>query len=204
MKKVSEETKHLFEAIKNNADAEIIKTLILKGADVSSLCLNQNTALMVAAYYTTNPYIIKLLITAGACIEKKSLNGWSALMLAIIHNRNSGVVKELINEGANIRATNENGETPLILAAGYVNDIDIIKLLIHEATINAVDYFKTTALIKAARLAKNPEIIKVLLDSGADAKITDLAGKNALVYANNNLSIRNSDAYRILYDATVF
>lgn len=203
MKKASEETKQLFEAIQNNADIDTIKSLILQGADVSSLCLNQNTALMVAAYYTNNPYVIKLLMMAGACIEKKSLNGWSPLMLAIIHNRNSGVVKELINEGANINAVNENGETPLILAAGYVTDIDVIKLLIQPNNINVTDYFRTTALIKAARLTENPDVIKVLLEAGSDAKKLDFAGKNALDYANNNLAICHSYVYKILQDTTV-
>jgi ankyrin repeat protein len=45
----------------------------------------------------------------------------------------------------------------------------------------------------AARFSANPEVIKILLEKGADAKAKDKNGKKAIDYARENPAILNSE-----------
>lgn len=71
-----------------------------------------------------------------------------------------------------------------------------------ERDINAMDRDGRTALMYAARFNRNPEVIELLLEFGADASLKSVEGKTAYDYAaeyNENLS--DTDAFRKLYDA---
>mgnify|MGYP001559170824 CR=1 FL=1 len=75
----------------------------------------------------------------------------------------------------------------LVRAARY-GKADIIKLLLLKgANVNKKSFIDMdmTALIWAAK-NNHPEIVKMLIDSGADNNITDKNGKTALMYAEEN------------------
>ena len=54
----------------------------------------------------------------------------------------------------------------------------------------------------AARYNQNPEVIITLLKAGADAKKKDNEGKTAFDYAQKNASLKGTDAYQRLQEAS--
>ena len=65
------------------------------------------------------------------------------------------------------------------------------------ANVNAKDNDGWTPLILAAYFNKNPEVINLLIDAGAD-DATDKSGKMAIDYARNNPRLKGSDALKRL------
>jgi len=53
----------------------------------------------------------------------------------------------------------------------------------------------------AAGANQNPEVIKVLLEAGADGKIRCKNGKTAFDYAKENKHLQNTEVYWLLNDA---
>ena len=74
------------------------------------------------------------------------------------------------------------------MGAAQYGKADVVRLLLLKgAEVNEKSFIDmdVTALIWAAK--KNyPEIVKMLIDSGADNNITDKNGKTALMYAEEN------------------
>ncbi len=58
-----------------------------------------------------------------------------------------------------------------------------------------------TPLMIAAGLNKNPKVIEVLLDAGADGRLESWVRKTAFDYAKGNPAVRNTDAYSLLNEA---
>ena len=54
----------------------------------------------------------------------------------------------------------------------------------------------------AARYNQSPEVIMTLLKAGADAKAKNRHGKTAFDYAQRNASLKDTDAYRQLQEAS--
>ena len=59
----------------------------------------------------------------------------------------------------------------------------------------------TTTLMYAAYFNQNPEVVTILLKSGADGKLKDNEGKTAFYYAKDNENIKGTAAYWELNDA---
>ena len=59
-----------------------------------------------------------------------------------------------------------------------------------------------TVLMYAAKVTKNPEVITILLNAGADAKAKDHDGNTALSYTDINDNIAGTDALRQLEEAS--
>ena len=70
------------------------------------------------------------------------------------------------------------------------------------ADVNARDEYGETPLMSAARSNRNPEVISILLQNGADASIRDNEGITAVDYAAVNARLRNTDAYQQLVAAS--
>ncbi|KAK6499515.1 hypothetical protein TWF506_004145 [Arthrobotrys conoides] len=89
------------------------------------------------------------------------------------------VAKILIDHGANIDSPDSTRNNPLHLAAMH-GGFDVAKILIeHKADVNAQNRGKSMPL----HLTNHPEIITLLLDSGADIDARDSRGRSPLVAA---------------------
>ena len=154
----------------------------------------------------------KVLLDAGAQINQQTQYGWTALLTAT-QNRNYTLGSYLLEHGADPNVANKGGWTPLYLAtdnrnieggdypvrAGDMDHLDFIKkLLATGADVNArvKDSTETrtiftmqwlyedgaTAFLRASQ-SGDVELMKLLLEHGADPKIATANNTTALAVA---------------------
>jgi uncharacterized protein len=154
----------------------------------------------------------KALLEAGAPVNQTSEYGWTPLLTAV-NNRNYQLAKYLLDHGANPNIANKGGWTPLYLATDNRNieggdypvpkaDLDhleIIRALLDKgADVNALVkentltrtiftmqwFFESgaSAFVRAAQ-SSDVELMKLLLERGADPKTRTDYGDTALTLA---------------------
>ena len=99
----------LIEAIKNQCDVDIVRTIIKHGADVS-VKSNDGSFALSAAIQSRNDEIVQELISAGANVKAITQSGSSTILLdAIMRGLTSDTVKAIINAGADANAKTSDG-----------------------------------------------------------------------------------------------
>jgi ankyrin repeat protein len=107
-------------------------------------------------------------------------------------------VKRVLNEGADIDAQSPEGDTALILVGWLTTNLLVVHYLIEQgADANIANENGDTALIDAAYLGKN-NILKILLDNGAEVEAKNKRGQNALFMAREQ---KNEEAIELLREA---
>lgn len=163
-------------AAASNGRENVIKLLLtIPEIDINSL----NEALIVAIGYEN---IVKLLLSVkGVNVNTKDIAGKTPLMFAA-HMHDDDIVKFLLTvPGIDINAQSNSGYTPLMYAEFNNN---IVRLLLNAgANVNAQDERGNTALMHAAG-AHDSERMALLLDAGADQRITNKEGKTALDFGH--------------------
>ena len=164
--------------------AEILKT----GVDVEAKDFKGRTALMLAAYNSGNE-IAKQLIAAGASVNAQD----DLLNSPFLYAGANGNV-ELLNlglaHGADFKVFNRYGGTALIPAAEK-GHLEIVKILCKTPgfPIDHVNKLGWTALIEAVILSDSSQtqidIVKTLVEAGADINIADNDGVSPLQHAKN-------------------
>ncbi len=164
---------------------EIVKALIKKGADVSATNEYQQTPLHRCA----NVEVAKLLLGAGAPLDAKDERGRTALHVAADLGK-TDLVRFYIDAGLGVNSQNKSKATPLHGAS----------LGGHKDTANALVELgaKLNTLTKDGyapiHMAKNLEVIKLLMAAGADPTLKDGNGKDAFLHA-----LERHDADTALY-----
>jgi len=98
-------------------------------------------------------------------------------------NGHTEAVERLLKKGAAIDLVDKGGYSALMLAASNNHFRTVQLLLGWGATVDIVEHTEgLTALIWAARLG-HVETVKTLLEHGADPKLRDLQGRDALYHA---------------------
>lgn len=164
-------------------DTELLKLLITAGAKVNIKNGYGRNAL-IEAVSSKSLNKVKFLLKNGALINRRSegFGGVSPISVAAF-DVNLEMVQLLIDNGADVSITDSTGDTVLLKAILSEKSYDIIKLLIKNgADVNKANNDKGTPLMKAAQY-NLPEIVKLLLDSGAKNEGRDFFGKTALNYA---------------------
>jgi ankyrin repeat protein len=121
---------------------------------------------------------------ADADINARGRDGWTALETAVANRgrveltKTRDIVKLLIAKGAGVNTKDSGGWTPLL----RTGDAQVAKLLIAAgADVNASRDTRTV-LMNAAE-ENNVEIVRLLLDAGADVRPRDHRGLNAMSLA---------------------
>ena len=164
--------------------------LIERGADVNTKTIdpggNERTALMWAAAKGLDE-VVRALIAKGAAVNAPNNVGDTALMVAADGNganfgRNQPtVVRTLLKLGADIEARNARGLTSLMRAAP--TDTDVLTALLEAgASVNVTSGNGWTALMVAAAYG-NVKNIKFLLNKGADLRLRNKDGDDAMALA---------------------
>ena len=181
----------------------------------------------------------RLLVAAGANVNQQTEYGWTPLLTAV-NNRNYALAQFLVERGANVNLANKGGWTPLYLATDNRNieggdypvpkaDLDhlqLIELLLQKGadpnlrvkdntltrTIFTMQWFfedGATPFVRAAQ-SSDTALMTLLLEHGADPKVTTRSGDSALTAAGGigwvdgvtyeRSTPQNVDAVRMLLD----
>jgi len=180
-------------AIERN-NYEVVNFLISKGADVNRKHRVNSTPLHFAAG-KEDTRILRRLIEAGATVNRES--GYLHRAAFIKEN-----IELLLAHGANINAVTEDGFTPLMFSAGFnVSKLDAVQAMLQgKPNINAVNKDGKSALILAAENGRDPSIITLLLNAGADARLEDNTGRTALDWLDLNRHLNRSTVRKELKD----
>ena len=112
---------------------------------------------------------IRSLLTGQLDLQARDSNGNTALHWAAL-NGDAFLVKELLKRGASPNATNSVGATPLLYAVGNVKSVKALLEAGAGNTVNTASKFRTTPLIAAARYPVSSNVVRLLLDRGADER----------------------------------
>lgn len=112
---------------------------------------------------------VRVAINSGADPNARQNFGRTALLAACNAN-NTEVVKILLNSGAEPNAKDDEGWTALMSVVDKDEvDIEIIKMLIEAgADVNAKNQYNTTPLLRTVCWNNRSDIVKIMLDNGAD------------------------------------
>lgn len=109
-------------------------------------------------------------------------DGRTPLTDAVFRNR-SEVVQLLLDKGADVAIADNDGNTALLYAIKSGNAALVKSLLDHGANVGDRDrYYRRNALHWAA-IKGHPDMVRLLLERGADAMATDSLGRTPLTYA---------------------
>lgn len=178
-------------------DELFLKKLLENGADVNLSDSEGWNALMYAVRYSEKIKSVNLLIDAGTDIKKQTRYGLSALSIAACYNNNpkilSAILKKYIPSDKevlrsfvfllseqNITAEAQLSKTQVFLDTGL--PVNIL-------------YEGKTPLMYAAAYGNSTEIIKLLLDSGANLSLRSSEGKTAFDYASKNKNLEHDQIY---------
>jgi ankyrin repeat protein len=156
----------LVDAVRNG-DADAVRALLQKGANVNATEGDGATALHWAAH-RDDLVVADLLIRGGARVNAANDLGATPLWAASL-NGNTAIVRRLLDAGADPNAALLAGETPVMVASRSGHAAVVELLAAKGAKVNARAARGQTALMWAVS-QRHPEVVKVLLSHGADVE----------------------------------
>lgn len=143
--------------------------------------------------------IVKLLVQAKANIEANSDEGTPLILAAGGYHDEPSVAQYLLENNANINAKSELWGTTALMNAVLFDRKKIVNFLISvkEKKLEAVDNDGKTALHIAAFYGR-VEIIKALLEGGANIEVTDSSGDMPINAARLNANHIEQEVFNIL------
>jgi ankyrin repeat protein len=188
-------------AARHSESFETVRYLLERGAKANDRDVLGGTA-MHAAAESGQLDVVRELVRYGAKIDEQAGPlygvprfgkgaggplpegvGYTPLICAAELGR-TGVVQYLLEKGADPNRRVITGATALALAAQEAN-IEIARMLLAKgAEVNAREMRQATPLIIAAAMdTTTPELIRLLIDNGADVKAQDRQGRTAYDFA---------------------
>lgn len=188
----SREIGHQLISAAERGDAGKVKELMEKGAFIHTQDRTGRCAL-VAAAYNNHLEAVKLLIDAGADVNMKDNTLQSAYLIAtseIPYSKGyTNLLEMTLKAGADVHCTDSYNGTGLIRAAdrGYVEIIEM--LLKTDIRVNHINNIGWTALLEAIILGdggpRHTEVVRLLVEAGADIDIADKDGVTPLGHAKS-------------------
>ena len=150
-----------------HGDAETVRSLLSRGADVQTPHPDGMTALHWAARHD-DVELARTLVLAGANLEAVTrVNQHTPLHVASTTGQAS-VVRALLEAGSNATVVSTSGATPLHLAARAGNAEAVAALLDHGADANATESMWSQTPLMFAAASNRTEAVAVLMERGAD------------------------------------
>ena len=171
-----------------SGDLESVMRMLDGGADVDSRDAEGRTA-VTAAVYGDHLRVIEALIDAGADVDLQDGSRANAL-LATGETGNVEILRAVLRADPDLTRTNRFGGTALIPAADR-GHVEVVRELVGtEIDLDHVNDLGWTALLEAVILgdggAAHREIVRILVDAGADIGIADREGVTPLEHARRS------------------
>ena len=148
------------------ADAQAVRTLLQKKADVNEAAPDGMTALHWAAR-NDDETIARALVRAGANVNAANRYGLTPLALAAENGRGP-MVELLLAAGARPNVATPDGETPMMTAARTGSVAAIRALAARGADVNARDKWMGESALTWAAAENNADAVRALVEIGAD------------------------------------
>ena len=171
-------------------DINQVTSLLAQGAPLEIQDNLNRTPLFVACF--GHPEIVKLLLAHGAKVDAVAKNGDTTIGIACEYGQ-AATAEMLLAAGADVNRTNQYGRTPLMLAAREAHD-DVVSLLIsHHVDVNF--HGLSLPAIFFAISGDHVSIAKLLLDAGADLRISDsvITDPKAALFRNMSWAAATND-----------
>lgn len=166
-------------------DADRVRELLDAGADPDAADGDGRTAVTHAAY-GDHPEVVRLLLEAGADVDGQDTTRANPL-LSTGETGYLDVLEEVLRADPDLTRTNRFGGTALIPAADRGHVEIVRRLLETDIDVDHVNDLGWTALLEAVILGDggptHTEIVRLLLDAGADPAIADREGVTPLEHA---------------------
>ncbi len=169
-----------FAAARNDNESAMVR-LLFRGFDLNTRDEAGNHALTVAIREGSLKVANFLLDQPALLVEARNAQGESPLMMAALHGR-LALARRLIERRAEV---NKPGWAPLHYAAAHAEPVslDMVRLLLeHHAYIDAESPNRTTPLMMAAQYG-SLDVVKLLLEEGADPLLRNEQGLSAIDFA---------------------
>lgn len=128
----------------------------------------------------------------GFEVNQPNQENQTLLMLASF-NGHTKICEYLIKSGAYIEARDGNGRTALVFASTGPFPETVKFLLINKADPNVVDHLEKFTPLMHAAAEGHLDVVKVLLENGADKSLKDVDGDTAESFARQNGHIAVAD-----------
>ena len=172
-------------AAAERGDSAAVKKLLSEGASVKARDQRGRTALL-AATRENRIEAARLLIAAGADVNAKDDIEDSPYLYAGAEGRNE-ILKMTLAAGADLKSLNRYGGTALIPAAHHGHPETVKVLLGTSIDKDHVNKLGWTALLEAIILGDggpvHTEIVRLLVEAGANVNLADLDGVSPLAHA---------------------
>jgi len=156
----------LLQAAARDGDTATLKSLLEGQADVNVARADGTTALAWAVY-RNDAKAVELLIRSGSDVNAADDYRVTPLAIACAGG-NAALVQQLLEAGSDPNQAKVTGETPLMICANVGAVKAVRALLAQGADINAAENEENQTALMWAAAEKHPEVVQVLVESGAD------------------------------------
>ncbi|ULL15852.1 ankyrin repeat domain-containing protein [Paenibacillus sp. H1-7] len=169
-------------------DNAAVERLLASGADINATDGRGRTAAM-AATHGNKPETLRLLIAKGADLNIRDQRSDNPLLYAGAEGL-LDIVKIAVEAKADTKLTNRYGGVAIIPASER-GHVEVVKELLEHSDINVnhINNLGWTALIEAIVLSnggeKHQQIVRLLIEHGADINIPDKDGITPLQHARS-------------------
>lgn len=167
-----------------NGHVAVVEYLVNNGANVDARDKGGKSAL-IQAVDKNQEEAVRLLVECGAEVNRMDKSDRSTpLMHAVWNVSDAAIAQYLVDNGAKLDVRDNKGVTALIYAV-LRNQEAVVRLLVESGAKvdRTAEEKRRTPLMIAARGSDGLDIVRFLVDNGANVKARDYKGKTVLMHA---------------------